>query len=59
MRDMGAEVDFRRPRRMMVAESRMERTLVMMKDKRVPAPATPASVVVVSGIVVQLNGIVA
>jgi hypothetical protein len=32
---MGAEVDFRRPSRIMVAESRMERMLVIMKDRSV------------------------
>lgn len=70
---------------MMVAERRMERMFVIMKDKRVcesktwleftwelvgcekrkngsvltPAPATPASVLVVSGIFKQSNDIVA
>jgi len=34
-REMGAEVDFRRPSRMMVAERRMERMLVIMKERRV------------------------
>lgn len=32
---MGAEVDFRRPSRIMVAERRMERMLVIMKERRV------------------------
>jgi len=35
LRLMGAEVDFRRPSRMMVAERRMERMLVIMKERRV------------------------
>lgn len=35
LRDIGADVDFRRPSRMMVAERRIERMFVIMKDKRV------------------------
>ena len=34
-RDMGAEVDFRRPSRIMVAERRIERMLVIIKESRV------------------------
>lgn len=32
---MGAEVDFRRPRRIIAAERRMERMFVIMKDRSV------------------------
>jgi hypothetical protein len=35
LRDMGAEVDFRRPRRIMAAERRMERMFVTIKDRSV------------------------
>lgn len=35
LRDIGADVDFRRPSRMMVAERRIERMFVIMKDNRV------------------------
>lgn len=52
-RGIGADVDFRRPRRMMQAERERERKLVMMKERRTPVPATPASVAVVGGMAVQ------
>ena len=35
LRDIGAEVDFRRPRRMMEAERRMESMFVIIKDRSV------------------------
>jgi hypothetical protein len=35
LRDIGAEVDFRRPSRMMVAERRMESMFVIIKERRV------------------------
>lgn len=54
----GAEVDLRRPRRMMAPESRKETKFVMMKERRVPEPATPASVGVKSGTFKQLNAVV-
>ena len=50
---MGAEVDLRRPRRIIAAASKKLRKLVMMKESSVPAPATPASVGVVSGTTLQ------
>ena len=34
LRHMGAEVDLRSPKRMMIAESSRERKLVIMKDRR-------------------------
>jgi hypothetical protein len=44
---------------MMVPESRKEMKFVIMKESRVPAPATPASVGVVSGMTVQLKAMIA
>jgi hypothetical protein len=35
LRDIGAEVDFRRPSRIMEAERRIERRLVIMKERSV------------------------
>jgi hypothetical protein len=35
LREMGAEVDFRRPRRIIAAERRIERMFVIMKDRSV------------------------
>lgn len=49
LRHIGAEVDLRRPSRMMTALRRSERKFVMMNESRVPAPATPASVGTVAG----------
>lgn len=49
MRHIGAEVDLRRPRRMIIELRVKDMKFVMMKERRVPAPATPASVGVVSG----------
>lgn len=59
MRAIGADVDFRRPRRMIVPDSRKEMKFVMMKERSVPAPATPASVCVDAGTLVQLKTMVA
>jgi hypothetical protein len=52
-RDMGAEVVLRSPRRMMAPARRKDRRLVIMKERSTPAPATPASVCVESGTVLQ------
>lgn len=55
-RHIGAEVDLRRPRRMIMELSRMDMKFVIIKERRVPAPATPASVGVVSGTMEQFFG---
>lgn len=49
LRHIGAEVDFRSPSRMIIALRPRDMKFVMMKLSSVPAPATPASVGVVSG----------
>jgi hypothetical protein len=59
LRHTGAEVDLRRPRRMIVPDNKNERKFVMMKERSVPAPATPASVLTESGTVEQLNAMIA
>lgn len=51
----GAEVDLRRPSRMMAALRDSEMKFVIMKERSVPAPATPASVGVVAGMTAQLD----
>lgn len=72
MRHTGADVDLRRPRRIMIALRNREMKLVMMKLSKVcksvsmsiaihwrwrtPAPATPASVCTDSGISEQFVG---
>jgi len=43
----------------MAPASRKESKFVMIKERSVPAPATPASVLVNSGMSVQLNSMIA